>query len=281
MDADSERELRELRMRAYGPRADIATDPVALRRLEELEAARAAPPDSGVAPGIVSVDARSASVIADGRVEDRAGDDLLDRLGDDSLWDDDPAADAAVGPGPADEAAGRPARLERKHAVLWVASVVASAAAGALVMFGVTSLQTVSTSPGAPQVATLRLGPDDTVPPGWFGAEADIVSAEFAGLTIFESPGWASESGDRTSENRCLAVAKTSDLPEQGEDERDLYTDSPVRGSCGVASFPTVLTLPFDDDMPAELIEQYPSGVAIQFILDGDRVGVFLDASEE
>ena len=34
-----ENELRELRARAYGPNADIQSDPVALARLSELEAA--------------------------------------------------------------------------------------------------------------------------------------------------------------------------------------------------------------------------------------------------
>lgn len=289
LDADSERELRELRARAYGPRADIATDPIALRRLEQLEASRAAIPDSGV----VSVDARSASVIADGRVEDRAGDELLDRLGDDSLRDDDPdaadaasasaadAADAAVGPGPTGPGAGRPARLDRKHAVLWVASVVASAAVAALVTFAVTSLQTVSTSSGAPQVDTLRLTPEGAIPPSWFGAGSDVASAEFAGLTIFETPGWTSESGDRVSDNRCLSVARTSDLPEEGEDEGDSYVGGPIYGTCGVASFPTALAMPFSDELPDELMERYPSGVAIQFVLDGDRVGVFVDSSDD
>ena len=287
LDADSERELRELRARAYGPRADIATDPIALRRLEQLEASRAAIPDSGV----VSVDARSASVIADGRVEDRAGDALLDRLGDDSLWDDDPdaastddvddAADTAVGPGPTGPGAGRPARLGRKHTVLWVSSVVASAAVAALVTFAVISLQTVSTSSGAPQVDTLRLTPEGAIPPSWFGAGSDVASAEFAGLTIFETPGWTSESGDRVSDNRCLSVARTSDLLEEGEDEGDSYVGGPIYGTCGVASFPTALAMPFSDELPDELMERYPSGVAIQFVLDGDRVGVFVDSSDD
>jgi len=289
LDADSERELRELRARAYGPRADIATDPIALRRLEQLEASRAAIPDSGV----VSVDARSASVIADGRVEDRAGDELLDRLGDDSLWDHDPdaadaasaaaagAADAAAGPGSAEHGAGRPARLGRKHTVLWVSSVVASAAVAALVTFAVISMQTVSTSSGAPQVDTLRLTPEGAIPPSWFGAGSDVASAEFAGLTIFETPGWTSESGDRVSDNRCLSVARTSDLPEEGEDEGDSYVGGPIYGTCGVASFPTALAMPFSDELPDELMERYPSGVAIQFVLDGDRVGVFVDSSDD
>ena len=43
---DLERELRDLRARAYGPDSDIQDDPVALARLAELEArrARGAPP---------------------------------------------------------------------------------------------------------------------------------------------------------------------------------------------------------------------------------------------
>ncbi len=39
--ADVERELGELRARAYGPGSDIRDDPAALARLTELEAARA------------------------------------------------------------------------------------------------------------------------------------------------------------------------------------------------------------------------------------------------
>jgi hypothetical protein len=56
----AERELRDLRLRAYGPHADIDGDPVALARLEELEAAHALaahgtpsdePPPSAVGAG--------------------------------------------------------------------------------------------------------------------------------------------------------------------------------------------------------------------------------------
>src|SRR3954471_4508910 len=40
--SDAERELNDLRARAYGPDHDIETDPAALRRLVELESARVA-----------------------------------------------------------------------------------------------------------------------------------------------------------------------------------------------------------------------------------------------
>jgi hypothetical protein len=207
--------------------------------------------------------------------DSRASDDLIDRLGDDSLWDDRTATDDPLPP------TGWPASLARWRMPLWVASVVASAAVAALVTFAVTSLQTVSTSSGAPQVDTLRLTPEGAIPPSWFGAGSDVASAEFAGLTIFETPGWTSESGDRVSDNRCLSVARTSDLPEEGEDEGDSYVGGPIYGTCGVASFPTALAMPFSDELPDELMERYPSGVAIQFVLDGDRVGVFVDSSDD
>jgi len=57
--SDAEREFRELRIRAYGPDADIHGDPAALARLAELEVAhalvsRAAPSEVPPASGIVS-----------------------------------------------------------------------------------------------------------------------------------------------------------------------------------------------------------------------------------
>ncbi|WP_104162506.1 hypothetical protein [Cryobacterium sp. N22] len=45
--SDAERELDELRRRAYGPHPDIQADPAAMARLTELEAARTASPPDG------------------------------------------------------------------------------------------------------------------------------------------------------------------------------------------------------------------------------------------
>ena len=45
--SDAERELDELRRRAYGPHPDIQVDPAAMARLTELEAARTASPFDG------------------------------------------------------------------------------------------------------------------------------------------------------------------------------------------------------------------------------------------
>ncbi|TQJ31884.1 hypothetical protein [Microbacterium sp. SLBN-146] len=49
LSADDARELADLRRRAYGPGADIADDPAAVRRLRELEDGRRSPADA-VAP---------------------------------------------------------------------------------------------------------------------------------------------------------------------------------------------------------------------------------------
>lgn len=49
---DAERELEDLRRRAYGPHPDIQADPAALARLRELEAARSASPPYDAYPEI-------------------------------------------------------------------------------------------------------------------------------------------------------------------------------------------------------------------------------------
>lgn len=54
-EADDEGELRQLRLRAYGPDADIDTDPAARARLRELEEARRIPaqPAAPIAPRVI------------------------------------------------------------------------------------------------------------------------------------------------------------------------------------------------------------------------------------
>ncbi|WP_120494508.1 hypothetical protein [Microbacterium phyllosphaerae] len=279
MDAAAEEELRELRARAYGPHADIETDPAALRRLQELESSRAASSARLRAGGVTALDAPAAAtelrLVIPAADESRASDELLDRLGDDSLWDDPVAHDQPT------EDAGWRSRLARWRMPLWVASVVAAAAVAAAVTFALTSMPSISSSAGAPQIETLELARTGAVPPGWFGAETDVAAAEFFGLTVFESPGWVSESGDRSSENRCISVVRTVDVPDEGADDGSSSISGPMYAACSIGAFPAEVVVPIDGEMPEQLIERYPSGVALQFVLDGDRVGVFLDSSKE
>lgn len=105
-----------------------------------------------------------------------------------------------------------------------------------------------------------------------------MAAADFYGLTIFESPGWVSESGDRESENRCLTVVRTQDVPEDGEFSGTSWNvEGPMCGACSIGAFPAAVEVPIDGESPDALIERHPSGTALQFVLDGDRVGVFLD----
>ncbi|MGJ0389815.1 hypothetical protein [Microbacterium sp. CGR1] len=278
-DAAAEKELRELRARAYGPHADIATDPAALRRLQELESSRAAASARLRGRGSTAIDDSAAAaelhLVIPAVDDSRASDDLIDRLGDDSLWDDRTATEDTLPP------TGWPASLARWRMPLWVASVVAAAAVAATVTFALTSMPSVSSSAGAPQVETLELTRTGAVPPGWFGAETDVAAAEFFGLTVFESPGWVSESGDRSSENRCISVVRTVDVPDEGADDGSSSISGPMYAACSIGAFPAEVVVPIDEEMPDQLIERYPSAVAFQFVLDGDRVGVFLDTGEE
>jgi len=278
-DAAAENELRELQARAYGPRADIATDPAALRRLQELESSRAAVSVRRGPAGAAAPDAPAAAadlrLVMPAADESRASDELLDRLRDDSLWDDPVAHEQPT------EAAGWRSRLVRWRMPLWGASVVASAAVAAVVTFALTSMPSVSSSAGAPQIETLELARTGAVPPGWFGAETDVTAAEFFGLTVFESPGWVSESGDRSSENRCIAVVRTVDVPDESSNDGSSSISGPMYAGCSIGAFPAEVVVPMDGEMPEQLVERYPSGVALQFVLDGDRVGVFLDSGEE
>ncbi|MDR6143208.1 hypothetical protein QE375_002762 [Microbacterium foliorum] len=191
MDAAADEELRELRARAYGPHADIATDPAAVRRLEELESSRSA--------AAVRRGGRDHAVIADSGADGepaelrvvhpsadaaRESSDLLDRLGDEATWEEPIARDAPT------DAPPQAGRLTRWRTPLWAASVVMAAALAAMITYAFASIPPVSSAAGAPQIATLELTRTGAVPPGWFGAEEDVAAVEFYGLTIFATPGW-------------------------------------------------------------------------------------------
>lgn len=282
MDAAADRELRELRARAYGPHADIETDPAAVRRLQELESSRSAasgpsrPGDhAAIADSAAGGEAAELRVVHPSADASRAGGDPLDRLGDDSTGEETAAPDAPSGE------PERPGRLTRWRVPLWGASVVVAAALAAVITYAFASIPPVSSTAGAPQIATLELTRTGAVPPGWFGAEEDVAAVEFSGLTIFATAGWVSESGDRSSEDRCLSGVPTEDVPPEADPDGSSYVSGRIWGACSVGSFPAAFAMPIDGDAPDELAERYPTGAAVQFILDGDRVAVFLDSNSE
>ncbi|MFJ4999085.1 hypothetical protein ACIP5T_13090 [Microbacterium sp. NPDC088619] len=267
MDATADDELRELRARAYGPRADIASDPAAMRRLQELESARMAAPVRR--EHARSTPEPSPAPAAEG---DAARSDRGEGWDEDSLWDDE---------GAAPETSGRFGWTARRQALLWAASVVVTAVIAAAITYTLVSIPMFSASAQAPQIATLELTRTGAVPPGWFGAEEDVAAVEFYGLTLFATAGWVSESGDRSSESRCLNATPTEDVPPESDPDGSSYTSGRIYGTCSVGSFPAAFVMPIDGESPGELVDRYPSGTALQFVLDGDRVRVFLDSGSD
>lgn len=158
MDAAADEELRELRARAYGPHADIATDPAAVRRLEELESSRSAAAvrrggrdHAAIADSGADGEAAELRVVHPSADAARESSDLLDRLGDEATWEESTARDART------DAPRQPGRLARWRTPLWAASVIMAAALAAMITYAFASIPPVSSAAGAPQIATLEL----------------------------------------------------------------------------------------------------------------------------
>nr|WP_201470715.1 hypothetical protein [Microbacterium hydrocarbonoxydans] len=290
MDAAAERELRELRARAYGRDADIAMDAAAVRRLHELESARS---DSVTAErrtrtpnprARTRAEARAATAPESPPTASRPDRSPVTEHDADGLGaiersvDDDSAADEAE-----TDDAGRDDRRTRRRATWWAASVVGSAALAAVVTFTLTSTPAVSASSGAPQIETLRLtAASDRIPVGWFGAEDDTIAADYLGFTVFTIPGWYEVRDEGDDASNCIAVVKTSQIPPVDRfDQNDWSYGGDVYSGCGIGVFPATVEIPIRGGAPEEFLAGHPEADALQLVLDGDRVGVFLDSGSD
>lgn len=268
MDTAELEELRLLRARAYGPSADIDQDREAVARLDALEALSRGP---AAAPsgGIETADATAEP---EPEPESKPEPEPPEDAGPSELPDGDPAE---AGPSATDTAIGRrPSRGggPRYARVLWPLSVVASAALAAGVTYAVTAVTPVSVSSGAPQIATLEPSGTVEVPVGWFGAGPSSAAYEFFGLTLFETT-----SGFQGPGGECFTVVGTDQLPAEDVDSGNWSMDGSVYSGCRVGDFPATVEVPIDSNAPEELRARFSAARALQFVLDGDRVGVFLD----
>lgn len=249
LDDHTHEELRMLRRRAYGPAADIHSDPEALARLEELETAVR---DGSADTADVTVHAGTppASVLPPSARP---------------VVPEDDAVDAA----PGSAAVRRPGRTRRWVAALWPVSVVAAIVVGALSYAAAVPL--VSRDAEATQVASLP--PDPTFE--WPAIlrpqrEGAVAFREFYGLTAVytEEDFWGTGEG-------CMIVLVTEKI---GPDSTSY--DGPILYGCDAGTFPATVQLPVGEDLPAELRERFPVGSGLQFVFAGDRVGVFAAAAE-
>ncbi|MCZ4068538.1 hypothetical protein O1W71_12730 [Microbacterium sp. H37-C3] len=261
MDEGVAAELRALRVRAYAPGGDIADDPAALARLAELEAreredrmphARAPEPDSEpVRPPII-----------DG-IPDLA-----------TPRSDDPRADESQTDESRDDDAGPTAPRARRlrPLLIWAGSLVAVA----VVSVGITAFATArsaSTATALPPDAgvshvTTLLPTGEEIPdfmrPYGDGVEAGSFE-KFLGLSVFRTTDiW------RGGDNICLSVARIDD--DQGDGS---VTGSSYQG-CSAGAFPAAVSFIVWDDQPEELLERYPVGTALQFVLTDAGVDVFV-----
>ena len=278
MDTETARELQILRSRVYGPSADLHRDSAALRRLRELEEhVRARASTSLDDPPAGDASRRAAERELAGGA-DILPPDIADATA--AAPDSDPSPssgrDGPV-PGPSTAQSLDPRtrrRLSWPIRLLWTASIVATAGIAASMTYGLLAVSPVAASSGAPQVATLRPAPRVEVPSGWFGAGPSSRAWEFHGLTLFET---ASGMYGGASSGDCFAVVPTEEIPAEEDVSNDSWSISGVAYSaCRAGAFPAALEIIVDSDAPEELRVAYPDS-ALQFVKQGDQIGVFLD----
>lgn len=254
MDADRRSELERLRARAYGPDADIAADPDAverLRELEDLEHSHAPQP-----------------MVVRGPLDGQAA---REGVADESPRDDAEDAEALEAP------AAERAPLLRSRRRVWIAAVGIAAAlalTSAVTAAGV-SVTAVDRTAGIAQTDALTANPDAELgTAGYLGFDPSQTRgyADYYGVTVFQGRTRIDSEGNNAD---CLLVIDTDDLRD-GDAGR---VSGGVRtGSCGAGPFPASVEFIVTPSFPEAFRTRYPVGTAVQFVLDGDDVGVFTAA---
>ena len=274
-------ELRALRARAYGPDADIQDDPVALRRLSELEQRARPAVTAAAAPGQDAAMPRSpgdegeperhgtrsgggtarpfdeqnepgrvtGAQAAGGQVSrDAAAGEREDARAS------PPAVDGSVTDQPVDDddAAAPRTPWWRRRATLWIASVALAAVVASAVTLAALPL-------AAGRVTVLQIDGGAETPPSLGAGSRSVVFEEFFGLIPVVMPQeWTD---DPTLD--CIFI-------EQADDDAGART-----GGCAGGGFPPTAGLIVSPSFPDELRERFGDGTALQFVADGSQVHVY------
>ncbi|SDQ47549.1 hypothetical protein [Microbacterium sp. cf332] len=287
MDEGVTAELRTLRSRAYAPGGDIAADPAALARLAELEererrrrvaAAHDPEPEPEPAPpSIVDAVPTFGALRADRRAA--RPDDAEPEDGADASHDGDGAAASD------DDDAGSRARARRRPPLRAVLTWAGSLVAVAVLAVGVTAFATARTARTAtalPADANVThvttLLPTGAQLPAFFGSYADEQQGQsfepFLGLAVFQTDIiWAPDD----NANTCVFVTRVSDVESSTNDS---WTGFMNQG-CSAGAFPAAVSFVVREDQPEELLERYPVGTAMQFVLTEAGVDVFVSDAPE
>lgn len=260
MTSAQEDELRALRERAYGPAADILSDPVALARLQELEdAAEPGDAERAVERESIARPIGTADEAARGR---EVGEDP--EPAEDERDASVPAAVAADDLPPEPAPPVRRYRLPRRITWLWAASVLVALIAGAAI--------TMATAPwSGERVAVLAERDADDWPSLSFGEPVDgsRVFEDFFGLTPLIVPD--SLGSDGQERVPCLFVVILSDY--DGGDPPGTAATT-VTAGCASGAFAPTASFTVTDASPATLREQFPPGTSVQVTVVGDEAQV-------
>jgi hypothetical protein len=243
---ESGAELAELRRRAYGPDADIANDPAAMARLADLEgAARHPVPAAAIeAPNDQPGDAAPAAVA------DHGESPVIDGL----------RSDAASAPRSSDPDAVTRSWWRRPSA--WLI------AAGAIVL-------TVAVS----GVAMALLAPRGDLALAPVSSD-DGERQRLAGQGIIEMYGMDRTTLQRYDSYRELHVWSASAT----NGNRCILLETDAYGVYGVNCAPRGLAPTFDlyvyPGIPTDLSGDLPIGSVARFVLDGDRVSIWIAEAE-
>lgn len=265
MDAEAQNELARLRARAYGPDADLAADSAAWARLSELEDLErrrrtevpAPPPVESAPPGPAGDAPRPDAPSSDAPSLDVEG------------ADDEDAAVAA-------RPSRRPVIRRPRTLWLWAGSLAVVAALTSAASLAAATFLPVARTAGVAQVDTLVPDPSvqtDSLSP--LGIDSAQVKgyADFYGLTTFAGSTQIDSAGNRAE---CLFLIETSDAP--WTDDDGTFQGGFRYGGCGAGAFPATVEFVVTPELPAAFRQRFPVGSAVQFVRDGDRVGVFSDA---
>jgi hypothetical protein len=245
VDDGSIAELRRLQARAYAPGADIRGDEQALRRLEQLEEVSRA--GAFTAP------------------QDDEPSDPVDPTPPGELL----GFPVLASPDAEPEPRKRGRRLIRRWIVLlWPASILVVA-----VIVGAAALSVAPRAPLTPEahhVGTIRANPD-FVWPGFLDEQGDPVGFhDFHGLTAVAMDGalWGDEA------QNCFILMETEKI----QAESDNFNGQ-IYSACGAGPFrATIQIVVTAESLPATVLDRFPEGSALQFVLDDSRIDVYSDA---
>jgi len=253
---DPTAELRELRLRAYGPDADIAADPGAQRRLQELEAREA----SASSPHRV---AHPSEPVA---VTEPAGVDRIPRADEGTAEPDDPLSTTSETPGDVRAEPTSTWRLSRRLVLTWVGSLAIVAIVAASVSWAVT--RRIQADPQ--QIAVLGSHPDQRIPTVFGTDPQGKRFADFYGLTVIalQGRGWMGGA----PEDYCLILMDSGSI----RLDTNSYSGE-MYGGCGAGMFPATVQVRVSEELPDSLRERFADGSALQFVLQGGEVVVLSD----